>query len=76
MLRKCPSCNMTLQYTINDRNDWTYLICPKCRENFTDERYVTISERISQGYKKYDNINDNIAYDLHERFILNNEDED
>lgn len=75
MIRKCPNCDKFLQYLDNEKNDWTYLICPKCHKIFTDEKYVTINKRIEQGYLRYERAEELFAYEIRERFIENNEDE-
>lgn len=41
MIRKCLECDKFLQYIDNDKNNLAYLICPKCRKVFTDEKYIT-----------------------------------
>jgi len=69
MLRKCNNCNIFLKYLDNDKNDLTFLICPKCRTVLTDEKYVTVSERIEQGYFRYVKSEESIALWYREKFI-------
>ena len=73
MLRKCPDCGKTLMYLDNEKNDLTFLICPKCRTVFDDERYVTVDQRISQGYSRYERAEESIANWFWENFIKDDE---
>lgn len=75
MIRRCQECNEPLQYLDNTKNNYTFLICPKCHERITDEWFVTVDERIQQGYERYERAEEKIAKDWHERYIVNNEDE-
>ena len=42
---------------------------------FTDEKYVTVQQRIEQGYFRYERAEEKQAHDIREHFIENNEDE-
>lgn len=75
MIKKCFKCDKFLRYLDNEINDLTYLICPKCHNIFKDEKYITVEQRINQGYLRYERAEESFAYDLRERFIENNEDE-
>lgn len=73
-LEKCPNCGRTLQYLDNDKNDLTYLKCPNC--DYMDTKkdlYVTVQERIEQGYSRYVRAEERFAMDMFER--LNGSDE-
>ena len=75
-LKKCSFCGKaTLEYIDNPYNDFSFLKCPKCGR-IDDEKYVTVDERIKQGYKRYISSEEKQAYYIREHFIENNEDED
>ncbi len=67
MLRTCDKCNCHLNYLDNEYNDLSYLICPKCRNIFTDEKYITVEQRINQGYIRYERSSESQAYDMREK---------
>ena len=73
MIRKCLECDKFLQYIDNDKNNLAYLICPKCRKVFTDEKYITVDTRIKQGYLRYERKEESFAYWIKENFIDNDE---
>ena len=75
MLRKCPNCNRTLQYLDNPNNNYAYLICPKCHHIFDDEKFVTVTQRIEQGYSEYVRADESMAYYYHELFYENDEED-
>lgn len=75
-LKICNSCGKaTMQYLDNEKNNYAFLICPKCFNIDDSELYVTVSERIQQGYSRYERANEKRALYEHEHFIVNNEDE-
>jgi len=79
-LKICPKCNKAImQYLDNEKNNLTFLICPKCCYRLTDdysELYITVAERIEQGYTRYERAEEQHAHYIREHYILNNEDED
>lgn len=67
-LEKCPNCVSTLQYLDNDKNDLTYLKCPKCDYIDTEyDLYVTVQERIEQCYSIYVRTEEKIAEHMYEK---------
>ena len=72
---RCDKCNIKLQYLDNEKNNLTFLICPKCKKVFDDEKYITIKQREEQGYSRYERREEKWASYIHEHYIENSEDE-
>lgn len=61
-LKICPSCGKsTMQYLDNEKNNYCFLICPKCRHVDSSDRYRTCQEREIEGYKRYTRAVENIV---------------
>lgn len=73
LIRKCEKCDKFLRYLDNEKNELTFLICPKCHTLFNDEKYITIEQRIQQGYLRYERTEESFAHYIRERYIENDD---
>lgn len=73
MLKMCDKCNKFLQYLDNEQNGYCYLICPKCHSIDSSDKYVTVQQRINEGYFRYERREESFAYHLKEKFIDNDD---
>lgn len=52
---------MFLQYLDNEQNDYCYLICPKCHSIDSSDKYITVQQRIDEGYFRYERREESFA---------------
>ena len=73
LLKICYKCNNRLQYLDNIKNNYCYLICPKCHMIDTSDEYITVQQRINEGYTRYVRMEESFAYYIKEKFIDNDD---
>lgn len=73
MLKMCNKCHKQLAYLDNEKNNYCFLICPRCHSIDDSERYVTVQERIKQGYQRYERAEEAFAQSFREKFLENDD---